>query len=71
MSSIWTRDCWLINEELLVEKEKAKKLAKWLLETEKSYDAIAPDLEDLSPKVHFVMETQDICGWKNLGEAGA
>lgn len=47
-----------------MEKEKAKKLAKWLLETEKSYDAMAPDLEDLSSKAHFVMETQDICGWE-------
>lgn len=62
VSAIWTRDCWLVNEELLVEKEKAKKLAKWLLGTEKSYDAIAPDLEDLSPKANFVMGTQDVCG---------
>lgn len=62
VSSIWTRNCQPIDEEQLVEKGKVMKPAKWLLQTEKSYDAVAPDLKDLPSKAYFVMDTQDIRG---------
>lgn len=47
-----------------MENGKVVKLVKWLLQTEKSYDAIAPDLKNLPSKAHFVMDTQDVCSRK-------
>lgn len=61
----------LMNGEQLVEKGKVAKLAKWLLQTEKSYDAIAPDLKKLPSKGVFRHGHPRRLRSKTLGETEA